>query len=242
MSALTIKKMKKTANNVSNFPSTNAKKQFHLETISPITPAQTETFRQFKQGYNLILKGSAGTGKTFLSLYLALKSILTDSCDQTKIVVIRSAVPTRDIGALPGDLDEKTGIYELPYYSICHELTNNKNAYTSLKADNIISFVPTSYLRGVTFRNSIVIVDEFQNFNDSELYTTITRAGDNCRFIFCGDLRQNDLNKKNNDKSGYDNFLNIVSKMNSFRQIEFKHEDIVRSDIVKEFIIAHETC
>lgn len=239
MSALTVKKMKKAANNVSNFPSNNAKKNFYLEDISPITPAQRNTFELFKQGYNLILKGSAGTGKTFIGLYLSLKSILGHG-SQNKIIVVRSAVATRDIGALPGDLDEKTGIYELPYYAICNELTGNKNSYSSFKADGLVTFVPTSYVRGVTFRDSIIIVDEFQNMTDHELYSIITRAGEGCRFIFCGDFKQTDLSGKGNDKSGFANFINIVSKMDSFAQVEFTHDDIVRSGLVKEFIIAHE--
>ena len=241
MSAITIKKIKKTANNVSNFPSNNSKKSFFLQDISPITPSQKTTFDLYRQGYNLILKGSAGTGKTFMAMFLALKSILQGSADQNKVIVVRSAVATRDIGALPGDIDEKTGIYELPYYSICAELTNNKNAYSGLKGDGVVTFVPTSYVRGVTFRDSIIIVDEFQNMNDHELYSIITRAGENCRFIFCGDIRQSDLSGKGIDKSGFANFLDIVTKMKSFAQVEFTHDDIVRSGLVKEFIIAHET-
>lgn len=240
MSALTVKKMKKAANNVSNFPSNNCKKNFYLEDVSPITPSQKTTFDLFRQGYNLILKGSAGTGKTFIATYLSLKSILGFG-EQNKIIVVRSAVATRDIGALPGDIDEKTGIYELPYYAICQELTGNKNAYSTFKADGLISFVPTSYVRGVTFRDSIIIVDEFQNMTDHELYSIVTRAGEGCRFIFCGDFRQTDLSGRGTDKSGFSNFLNIIDKMDSFAQIEFTHDDIVRSGLVREFIIAHET-
>ena len=240
MSALTVKKMKKTANNVSNFPSNNCKKNYYLESISPITPAQRDTFELFKRGLNLILKGSAGTGKTFIAMYLSLKAIMGNA-PQNKIIVVRSAVATRDIGALPGDLDEKTGIYELPYYAICHELTDNKNSYSAFKGDGLVTFVPTSYVRGVTFRDSIIIVDEVQNLTFHEIYSIVTRAGENCRFIFCGDLKQTDLSGKGIEKTGFDEFLKIASKMDSFAEVDFTHDDIVRSGLVKEFIIAHET-
>lgn len=243
MSSVTLGKMRKTANNVSNFPSNNAKRKIiDLLGIQPITPAQKETFEFFKRGHNLILKGSAGTGKTFIAMYLALKNAFVDTTtDYNKVIIVRSAVPTRDIGALPGDLEEKTGIYELPYYSICSELTDKDGMYNTLKETKCVAFIPTSYVRGITFRNSIIIVDEFQNMNDHELYSIITRAGENCRFIFCGDMKQSDLTGKGNDKSGFSNFLKVISKMESFKQIEFTHKDIIRSGLVKEFIIAHES-
>ncbi len=243
MSAVTLGKIKKTANNVSNFPSNNAKRKLsYLQSVSPITPSQKETFEAFKKGQHLILRGSAGTGKTFIAMYLSMKAAFMDnSGDQNKIIIVRSAVPTRDLGALPGDLEEKTGIYELPYYSICSELSNNDELYYMLKENRFITFVPTSYVRGITFRNSFIIVDEFQNMTDHELYSIITRAGEGCRFIFCGDIKQSDLSGKGIDKSGYNNFIKIVSKMDSFKQINFTHDDIVRSGLVKEFIIAHES-
>lgn len=243
MSAVTLKKIKRTANNVTNIPSNNARRKgINLNDISPVTISQRKTFEAYKKGYNLILRGSAGTGKTFIAMYLSMKTAFVDlNSEYNKIIIVRSAVPTRDLGALPGDIEEKTGIYELPYYSICAELTDSDGVYNNLKENKSIAFLPTSYVRGVTFRNSIIIVDEFQNMTDHELYSIITRAGENCRFIFCGDIRQSDLSGKGNDKSGFQNFLKIVSKMGSFQEIDFTHEDIVRSGLVKEFIIAHET-
>ena len=240
MSATTIKKIKTAANNVSTTPSGNCRKQIFLNQVDPCTPAQELTFDAFKRGKNLVLAGSAGTGKTFLSLYLSLRAISNNLCDQRKVVIVRSAVPTRDLGALPGDLGEKTGIYELPYYSILTELTGNINAYGNLKCDNVISFVPTSYLRGVTFRDSIIILDEGQNCTYPELYTVMTRAGENCKFIFCGDMKQDDLIRKQNDRSGFGQFMKVVSDIPSFEMIGFGHEDIVRGDICKDFIIASE--
>lgn len=241
MSATTLKKIKKAANNVTNTPTTNSRKHcnLYLDDISPITDSQRKVFEYYKKQYNLILKGSAGTGKTFLSIYLALRDIIHDLSDQNKLIIVRSAVPTRDVGALPGDLDEKTGIYELPYYSICTELTDNKNAYTSLKADGIITFVPTSYVRGLTFRNSIIVVDEASNLTYHELSSIITRAGENCRFIFCGDFKQTDFTK-DHDKKGFRDFCKVINDMPSFKTVDFTSEDIVRSELVKSFIMAEE--
>lgn len=240
MSATTIKKIKKTANSVSNLPSNNSKRHLTLDEISPLTEVQRDTFDAFKKGYNLALKGSAGTGKTFLALYLALRAISNNLVDQSKIVIIRSVVPTRDIGALPGDVEEKIGIYEIAYCSILTELTGNKNAYSAAKSDGLITFVPTSYLRGVTFRDSIIILDEGQSCNYHELSTVITRTGENCRFIFCGDIKQNDLIRKSNDVSGFNKFMDVISEMSSFKTIEFGHDDIVRGDVCREFIIKSE--
>lgn len=241
MSAQTSKKYKSTANNVTNHPSNNSRKNCNLvlDDISPITDSQRKVFDYYRKQYNLVLKGSAGTGKTFLSLYLALRDIIQGYSDQNKLIIVRSAVPTRDVGALPGDLDEKTGIYELPYYSICTELTENKNAYTSLKGDGIITFVPTSYVRGITFRNSIIVVDEASNLTYHELASIITRAGENCRFIFCGDFKQTDFTKEH-EKKGFRDFCRVINDMSSFKTIDFTSDDIVRSELVKSFIMAEE--
>jgi phosphate starvation-inducible protein PhoH len=243
MSAQTVKKMKRAAQNVSSEPSNNVRKnpKINLKDISPKTANQKLAFDLYRRNFNLILKGSAGTGKTFISIYLALKSIFQtlDEETPTKLIIVRSAVPTRDVGALPGDLSEKTGIYELPYFAICGELTNNKNAYQTLKADNVISFVPTSYVRGITFSNAIIIVDEASNLNYHELASIITRAGENCRFIFCGDYKQSDFAKEF-EKKGFRDFCRVAEDMPSFRTVDFTSDDIVRSELVKSFIIAEE--
>lgn len=213
----------------SNKPSNN---YFDFCEIEPLTDTQEEVFNSTK---NLILAGSAGTGKTFISVYLALQSILVDN-EYRKLVVVRSAVPTRDMGFLPGDDKEKAKIYEIPYISICSDLLQRGDAYSILRGKNKVDFMTTSYLRGVTLRNSVVIVDECQNLSFHELDTIITRIGHNCRIIFCGDFYQADL--KNN---GMGDFLKIVKKMkNQFDVVEFTTKDIVRSDFVKDYLITKE--
>jgi phosphate starvation-inducible PhoH-like protein len=240
MSALSTKKMKKTSNSISTSCASNTKKSVYLDNITPMTESQSLAFDAFKRGENLVFTGSAGTGKTFISMYLSLRAIINNLTDHKKLIIVRSAVSTRDLGALPGDLAEKTGIYELPYYAICNEITGNKNAYSSLKSDGIISYVPTSFLRGVTFNDCIVFLDEGQNCNFHELYTVVTRSGQNCQFVFSGDIRQNDLYKKQNDQSGFGQFIKVINDIPSFTQVDFNHDDIVRGPVCKEFIIATE--
>ena len=151
-----------------------------------------------------------------------------------RIIIIRSVVPTRDIGFLPGSIDEKTNVYELPYTNICTELFVNKSSYDDLKAAGKIEFATTSFVRGLTFENAIVIVDECQNMTFHELDSIITRSGNNCRLIFCGDFHQSDLGKK----SGITEFMDILYKMKSFSMMEFDQDDIVRSGLVREYILA----
>jgi len=208
-----------------------------LASISPITENQRRTFNLYDNGKNLLLYGRAGTGKTFISLYLALGEVLSGSSTYKKVVVVRSVVPTRDMGFLPGSAKEKSMVYESPYYAICTELVGRGDAYEMLKRKGVIEFMTSSFVRGITLKDCIVIVDEFQNMVDEELHSIITRVGDNCKVIFCGDCRQNDLRK---EQTGFYKFLKILSTMSSFGIVEFAIEDIVRSSTVKEYIIKRE--
>lgn len=209
---------------------------FSLLKVSPITDNQSKIFKSFASGKNLMLHGVAGTGKTFVSLYIALEAVITGRIDRP-IVIIRSVVPTRDIGFLPGSMEEKIAVYEQPYEAIAAELFGIKNAYYELKKRGFIEFSTTSFLRGITFHNNTIVVDECQNLSFSELDTIMTRCGDGCRIIFCGDFRQTDL-QKNHEREGLHQFINIINRMNSFDFIEFSKEDIVRSALVKEYIEA----
>lgn len=201
----------------------------NLVEVEPLTPNQVIAFESDKC---LFLHGCAGTGKTFISLYLAFRDVLTtDKYNQVEI--IRSAVPTREMGFLPGTDAEKARVYETPYINISHELFDRGDAYELLKSKNLISFNTTSFIRGTTFNDSIVIVDECQNMTFHELDSIITRVGKNCKIIFCGDFFQSDLQKN----SGISPFIDIVRHMNSFDFIEFGIEDIVRSDFVKHYLI-----
>ena len=208
-----------------------------LENIEPITNAQTRAFQAFNSDKNILLHGVAGTGKTFVSLFLALRDILEQYDDKTTIHLIRSVVPTRDMGFLPGNQKEKSKVYEAPYYSVCSELFNRGDAYDILKQKGIIQFNTTSFIRGLTLNDSIVIVDECQNMTWHELDSVITRLGDNTRVIFCGDFRQSDF-RWDDEKEGLHDFMRVIKRMKSFDFVEFDKEDIVRSDIVKEYIIS----
>lgn len=219
-----------------NQVNTQIKNHFELRKINPLTPNQQRTFDAYDKEQNLILQGFAGTGKTFISLYLALEEILESSPSYDKIIIVRSVVPSRDVGFLPGNIKEKTRVYEEPYKEICDDLFGRGDGYDILKMRNIIHFTTTSFLRGVTFNNAIVIVDELQNMTFSELDTVMTRLGDRSKIIFCGDFRQTDLTN-DKDKSGLLSFINITKRMNRFEYIEFEKTDIVRSGLVRDYII-----
>jgi predicted ribonuclease YlaK len=207
-----------------------------LLTIEPITDNQRKTYKAYKEGYHLLLHGIAGTGKTFLSLYLALEEVLDPSTVYEDVFIVRSVVSTRDIGFLPGDEQEKVSIYEAPYRSICRELFGMKDSYDALKQQGNIKFMSTSFIRGITINNAIIIVDECQNLNFHELDSIITRVGRNSKILFCGDYTQTDLTREN-DKKGLFNFMKILKAIKHFETVEFHIEDIVRSDFLKDYII-----
>lgn len=208
-----------------------------LLTFSPITENQTITYESYKKDRHLLLHGIAGTGKTFLSLYLALEEVLDPSTVYDDVFIVRSVVSTRDIGFLPGDEQDKVSLYEAPYRSICSELFNYKESYDALKQQGNVKFMSTSFIRGITINNAVVIVDECQNLNFHELDSIITRIGKNSKIIFCGDYTQTDLTREN-DKRGILNFMNILSSLEEFSTVEFGVDDIVRSDFLKSYIIA----
>jgi predicted ribonuclease YlaK len=204
-----------------------------LKTIAPKTEAQQKVFDAYAAGKNMILHGVAGSGKTFLSLYLALYSVLSGEASKP-IVIIRSVVPSRDIGFLPGSAKEKAAVYEAPYSAICAELVDKPNPYEWFKTNQYIEFCTTSFLRGITYKNSIIIVDECQNMSDAELNTIMTRVGEGCRIVLCGDFNQKDYMREG---SGMPNLLQIANHMKSFEIIKFEKGDIVRSGFVKDYII-----
>jgi phosphate starvation-inducible protein PhoH len=213
------------------------KLNFNLKHFHPLTENQKVTFDSFAEDKNLMLHGIAGTGKSFMALYLSLKQIIDDpDCIYKKIVIVRSVVPTRDMGFLPGSDREKTKVYEAPYYAICSELFGRGDAYEYLKKKNAIEFISTSFIRGITLNDCIVIVDEMQNATLHELDSVITRIGHNCKVVFCGDFRQSDFTREH-EKNGLTDFMRVVKSMRSFDLIEFEAKDIVRSALVKEYII-----
>jgi len=210
-----------------------------LKTFQPLTDNQKKFFDAYKQGdYFIALHGVAGTGKTFIALYKAIEEVLDKSNPFNKIIIVRSAVPSREVGHLPGDLNEKTQIYRQPYQQICHTLFGRADAYQRLEEQHHIEFISTSFIRGMSFDDAIIIVDEMQNLTFEEIDTVMTRVGYRSKIIWCGDYRQTDLNKRKNDMSGILKFFDIAMHMGAFTRIEFMPEDIVRSSLVKDYIIA----
>ena len=210
-----------------------------LKTFDPLTENQKKFFEAYKRGdYFIALHGVAGTGKTFCALYKAIEEVLDKSNPFNKIIVVRSAVQGREIGHLPGDANEKMDIYQQPYRQICEILFGRKESWDRLEEQGHIEFISTSFIRGMSFDDAIIIVDEMQNLTFEEIDTVMTRVGYRSKIIWCGDYRQTDLNKKKNDMSGLLKFFDIVQHMNSFTRIEFTVDDIVRSSLVREYILA----
>ena len=213
-----------------------------LVTIKPITDNQKVVFSTWKKGLNQFLFGAAGTGKTFISLYLALQEIMDLKKPADKVILVRSLIPTREIGFLPGDEEDKAALYQVPYRNMVQfmfEMPNEQafnGLYDKLKGQGSLFFLSTSFLRGLTFDNSIIIVDECQNLNFHELDTIITRVGQDSKIIFCGDFDQTDL-QKTNEKNGLHDFLRILEEMDEFNCTEFTIGDIVRSGFVRNYLI-----
>lgn len=208
--------------------------KFKLMDVKPKTHAQRQAMEAYFQGSNLLLHGYAGTGKTFLGMYLALNDVLRNQFK--RLVVVRSAVPTRDVGFLPGTLKQKMEVYELPYKSIANDLFNRGDAYDILKNKDMLEFISTSYIRGTTLDNCVVLVDEINNMTFHELDSVITRLGDNTNLILCGDFRQSDL-RFDDERRGLHKFMEILHRVNLFERVEFQALDIVRSELVKRYII-----
>lgn len=210
----------------------------HLSKLEPMTSNQEVVFKSWAKN-NMVLSGSAGTGKTFISLYLALKDVMDKNTEYEKVLIVRSAVPTRDMGFLPGTQEEKEAAYTVPYQIIVNDLFQDREAWDKLIQMKQIEFCTTSYIRGLTFNDAIVLVDEAQNCNYHELCSIITRVGNNCKFVMCGDYYQSDFTR-NNDKDGINEFLDILDNMNHFEVVEFIWKDIVRSGLVRDFIMTKE--
>jgi len=214
-----------------------------LVDIQPLTENQEQLFNSYKEGKHLVAYGCAGTGKTFITLYNALRDVLDERTPYEKVYMVRSLVSTREIGFLPGDHDDKSALYQIPYKNMVKYMfqmasdADFEMLYGNLKAQETIKFWSTSFLRGTTLDNAIIIVDEYQNLNFHELDSIITRVGENSRICFCGDARQSDLTKTN-EKNGILDFMKIIRSMPSFDVVEFGIEDIVRSGLVKEYIVA----
>lgn len=210
-----------------------------LQTFDPLTENQRIFFESYKRGdYFIALHGVAGTGKTFCALYKALEEVLDKSNPFNKIIIVRSAVQSREIGHLPGDVQEKMEIFQQPYRQICSTLFERRDAWDRLEEQGYVEFISTSFIRGMSFDDAIIIVDEMQNLNFEEIDTVMTRVGYRSKIIWCGDYRQTDLNRRKNDMTGILKFFDIAMHMSAFTRIEFTVDDIVRSSLVKDYIMA----
>ena len=214
-----------------------AQNGLRLKEIKPLTDNQTDFFDKYAAGHHIFISGCPGTGKSYISLYNALEQMFKGNTPYQKILIIRSVVQGRDIGFLPGTVEEKAAVYEAPYEAIFADLFGRGDAYQVCKDLGIVEFMTTSFLRGLTFKNCIVVTDELQNATFTELNTIISRVGDNCRIIFSGDLYQTDLYKKN-DWSGFIKFKGILETIPDFQFVKMDIEDIVRSLLAKKYIIA----
>ena len=217
--------------------------KFSMHHISPLTPTQEDFFDSYNAGYNIAAIGTAGTGKTMCGLYLGLCDILDDD-NYDQVIIVRSAVQTREQGFMPGTQAQKEAVYAVPYADITNNLFGRGDAWEILKQKCSVKFMTSSFVRGLTFDNSIIIVDECQSMTYHELDSIITRVGDSSKIIFCGDTAQDDLagTRHKHDTSGLRDFLKVIQRMDhSFKVIQFGIEDIVRSGLVKEYIIAKES-
>jgi predicted ribonuclease YlaK len=215
----------------------------YIRNIDPLTDNQERLFDSYDSGKNIVAYGAAGTGKTFITLYNALQDVLNEKSPYEKIYIVRSLVATREIGFLPGDHEDKSSLYQIPYKNMVKYMfemptdSDFEMLYGNLKNQGTISFWSTSFIRGTTLDNAVIIVDEFQNLNFHELDSIITRVGENTKIMFCGDATQSDL-VKTNEKNGIIDFMRILHQMPSFDIIEFGLEDIVRSGLCKEYLVA----
>lgn len=221
-------------------PSKKRWSKHDLCAFRPLTEKQKDSIYAFSSGKHLALLGSAGTGKTFLGIYLA-SSLMVDPDSQTdKIIVLRTAVQARDQGFVKGDPAEKMDPYSVPYKQAFTKIFGRANSFYDLIKAKKLVFDSTSFLRSVTFDNAVVIFDEAQNAEFREINTVITRLGQNSRLILIGDSLQDDLSK--NEESGLPKFSKIVTQHlpTDFHITTFTSEDIVRSDLVKRWVIGCE--
>ena len=241
------RKRNTTSNPVSNMTAKQIRRKkpidkSYMVPINPLTPNQETVFQQYAEGQNLLLHGAAGTGKTFISLYLALQAVLEPSSPYNKVYMVRSLVPTREIGFLPGDAEDKSDLYQTPYRNMVRYMFNMpdegafKILYDNLRNQGSIDFWSTSFLRGITLDRAIIIVDEFSNLNFHELDSITTRVGQDSRIIFSGDYTQSDLVKAN-ERTGVLDFMKITQAMESFSCTEFGINDIVRSGFIRDYLI-----
>lgn len=206
--------------------------------FTPLTKHQSDALDAFERSCNMVLAGAAGAGKTYVALSLALRYLAANHFKK-KLIIVRSVVPTRDMGFLPGTQAEKEAAYQTPYIGVVNEIFGSSTAYSTLVKSGVLKFMTTSYIRGITINDAVVVVDEFQNCNFHELDSIITRMGKNARILFCGDTLQSDFTSERERQSVF-KFLEIIDKLKYFKRIDFTWEDCVRSSLVRDYLMTKE--
>ena len=184
----------------------------------------------------LFLAGPAGTAKTYMATYAALQMLMNSNLEK-EILYVRSIAESseKSIGALPGDLGEKFGAFAGPFYDKLEELLSPSDIKL-LKEKSLINCMPVNFLRGASWSDKIIIIDEAQNFSRKELITTLTRIGEDSKIFILGDILQSDI-QNGGFVEIYDLFNNSQSEEKGVNCYSFGNEDIMRSDILR-YIVA----
>lgn len=207
-----------------------------MHPIEPLTDNQEKAFELFDDSDSaVLLEGFPGTGKSFIAIYNALKLLLDKDTPFKQIIIVRNALSVHDIGHLPGDVKQKTEVYEAPYHGIFDNIFKYKKSYENMKEAGLVRFEVVSHMRGITLDSALVILEEAQNFSFHQGLTVATRIGTNSKLIVCGDTKQSDF-KKDSEKSEAINFFKLIKSMPSTQSIKFGVDDIVRSNWTKELI------
>lgn len=206
--------------------------KLELNLHHPLTENQKRVLKSRKD--HLLVQGPAGTAKTYSVLARGLVKVSAGDVDQ--IIIIRSPVEIRKIGHLPGDADEKMDPYAAPYIGLLAEISPKMN-YRALVSKRLLCFTPTTFLRGTTFHNSFVIVDEYQNLSEHELDTVMTRVGQGTQLCVVGDpAAQSDLPRHEQGEQA--DIIDTFASMECVDHVQFSVEDVVRSGFVKDYHIA----
>jgi len=183
----------------------------------------------------LFCDGLAGTSKTYLSVYCAME--LLKKREVEKIVYIRSLTESgkRLLGSLPGEVDDKFKPWSIPLLEKCDELINI-SVTNALLQQHVIKSTPINYLRGVTFNDAAVIVDEFQNLVKEEAVTVLSRFGKKCKMFVVGDSMQSDIADKSGFKKILDAFDTEESQQHGIHCFHFGENEITRSKMLKYIV------
>jgi phosphate starvation-inducible PhoH-like protein len=203
-----------------------------------LTDKQKQLVKQIEQDKIVTVTGPAGTSKTWVSCYSSIQLLKKNKI--SKIILCKPTVITSgsvDLGALPGELSDKIGPFAESFYQNFSEIIPAHDL-KSLIESKAIEFVPVQFMRGYTFKkNTIVLVDEFQNFHFNELYTIVTRLGKDSKIVFAGDATQNDIKLKYLAVAKFQKLLEDLPGISNF---EFDRSDNMRDPLLVEITDRYE--